>query len=194
MILKSFEFGLNIPMILNFNALELTDFALNYKNNFFEDMDDQSKNPSIGKKCKLQEYQIKLYSKSMQYDLPFELLRYEIKVHKMNYLRVCKFDNLEDFINKDKLVFLREELIKKLNQILFYDTSIPTHQLTPSKQRLCLNWQSTIYRKNLEKSDIRKFNYQKAKLNDIIDQFGENKISTTLIQQISDTWDNLLES
>lgn len=64
--LKSFEFGLNIPLEKPLNALETTDLALNYKNKFFQDMDRYNK-LSIGKRCVLQEYQLKLYSKSMQY-------------------------------------------------------------------------------------------------------------------------------
>lgn len=194
LILRSFEFGLNIPMILDFKALELTEFALNYKNKFFEDMDNYSKNPSIGKRCKLQEYQLKLYSKSMQYNLPNELLRYEIKVHKMNCVKKYNIERLGDFENKDKLIFLKNELIEKLNKILFYDNSIPIYALKSNEQLLCLNWQSPIYRKNLVKSNPKKFSYERSKLIDIINEFGKNNITETLIYQISNTWNELLES
>src|SRR5690606_24802949 len=48
--IKSLETGINIPMTLDFNALKLTDTALNFKSNFFEDMTNSNSETSIGKR------------------------------------------------------------------------------------------------------------------------------------------------
>jgi hypothetical protein len=192
--ISSFEYGLCIPMILDLKALELTDLALNYNSKFFENMDDKSKEPSIGKKCKLQQYQLKLYSKSMQYNLPYELLRFEVKTHRLNYLRKAKIFTLEDLKDKQKLVFLKQDLLKRISNITFYDNSLLISDLKQSEKDLCLNWKSELYRKELVKNDLKKFHYEKHKLIKIISNYGKQNILPTLKNQISNTWDELLES
>lgn len=193
LILRSFEFGLNILLDDTIKVLNLTDLAFNYKNKFFQDMDGDNL-ATIGKRCVLQEYQLKLYSKSMQYKLPYELLRYEIKVHKKRILYPYNFHTFDSLLNKNNLIFLKEQLIEKLSEVLFYDNTIPKHLLTNYERQLCANWQSGIYRKNLLKTNRQKFNYQKKRLLETIDKYGELHLKPNLIQQVSDTWDNLLES
>lgn len=193
--LKSFEFGLNIPLEKPLNALETTDLALNYKNKFFQDMDGDNK-LSIGKRCVLQEYQLKLYSKSMQYpkEVPLEMLRYEVKVHKKRFLRPVYFDTFEDLIDKDKLIYLKQMLIETFENIILYDNSIPIEELRTFDRNLCVKWQSPAYRKSLQKTSPRTFSNQKQRLTEIIEEYGELQLKSKLIQQFSDTWDNLMES
>lgn len=193
--LKSFEFGLNIPLEKPLNALETTDLALNYKNKFFQDMDGDNK-LSNGKRCVLQEYQLKFYSKSMQYpkEVPFEMLRYEVKVHKKRILRPVYFDTFEDLIDKDKLIYLKQMLIETFENIILYDNSIPIEELRTFDRNLCVKWQNPAYRKSLQKSSPRTFSNQKQRLTEIIEEYGEMQLKSKLIQQFSDTWDNLMES
>ncbi len=193
LILRSFEFGLNILLDDFLNALNLTDLALNYKNKFFQDMDGNNLT-SIGKRCVLQEYQLKLYSKSLQYKLPYELLRYEIKVHKKRILEPYNFRTVDSLLDKKNLLFLKNQLLERFNEILLYDNIIPQQKLNGYEKELCSNWQSEIFRKNLIKTNRQKFNYQKKRLTDVIEKFGEQKLKPNLIQQFSDTWDNLMES
>ncbi|HOY32462.1 MAG TPA: hypothetical protein PKW80_11330 [Bacteroidales bacterium] len=190
--LRSFEFGLNIHMFKNKSALELTELALNYKNNFFENISNNNKYPSIGIKCKLQEYEIKIYSKSIEYNLPFELLRCEIKVKKMRWVRKHQIETLEDLTNKDKLNALKHNLIDSINDITFYDDTIKTGLLIPREHKLCLNWQSEIYRKNLLKYCPKKFEYQKTKINSILEKNGKMHLKRNIKEQITKSWENLL--
>lgn len=193
--LKSFEFGLNIPLEKPLNALETTDLALNYKNKFFQDMDGDNKR-SIGKRCVLQEYQLKLYSKSMQYpkEVPFEMLRYEVKVHKKRFLRPVYYDTFEDLYDKDKLIYLKQIFLETFENIVLYDNTIPIEELRTFDRNLCVKWQSPAYRKSLKKTNPRTFSNQKQRLTEIIDEYGIQQLKPKLIQQFSDTWDNLMES
>lgn len=193
LVLKSFEFGVNVLLEIPFNALELSNSALCYKSKFFQDMDGDNKK-SIGKRCVLQEYQLKIYSKSMQYNLPFELLRYEIKVHKMNYLRPLSFESLQDLTDKNKLHNLKQILIESLNKIIIYDNTIPLGELRSLDRNLCLNWQSQIYRNTLLHSNLRTFNNQKKRLIELIEEYGNQNLKPMLIHKFSDRWDNLMES
>src|SRR5690606_3514834 len=177
--LKSFEFGLNILLEEPLKALETTNLALNYKNKFFQDMDGDNKR-SIGKRCVLQEYQLKLYSKSMQYELPFELLRYEVKVHKKRFLQPVYFDTFEDLINKDKLIYLKKIFLETFENIILYDNTIPIEELRTPDRNLCIKWQNPAYRKSLQKTSPRTFNNQKQRLTEIIDEYGEQQLKPKL--------------
>lgn len=194
LILRSFEFGLNIHMSQNKSALEMTDLALNYKNGFFENISNKNKDPSIGKKCKLQEYYVKLYSKSNEYHLPFELLRYELKVIKMRWVQKHDIRSAEDLTNKIKLNALKTILIKSISNMTFYDNTIYINTLNKANQQLCLNWQSEIYRKNLLKNNPEKFDTEKKQLNSIVDKYGQNEIKSFLTKNITEIWEQLLQS
>lgn len=192
--LRSFEFGLNIHMFKDKSALELTDLALNYKKEFFENIPRNNKDPSIGKKCKLQEYYVKFYSKSIEYNLSYELLRYELKITKMRWVQKHKIKTLEDLTNKNKLNKLKIMLLDSIKNITFYDDSIKTSLLIPRNQKLCLNWQSEIYRKNLIKNNPKKFEYQKKQLNIILEKYGKYEIKSFLTKKITEKWEQLLMS
>lgn len=194
--IRSIEMGLNLPMTLDFDALKLTTMMLNFKNRFFEDMTKSNTKTSVGKECLLQEYIIKMYSKTKEADLDWELLRYEIRVKKMNYLQNSTIRTLEDLLDKRNLLYLKDKLVENLEEIVFFDNTVPISELKPSERAIYMNWQSEFYRKELFEADSRhrKFNYQKQKFEEIIEKHGEHKIKPTLINQVSETWQNLLES
>lgn len=194
--IRSLETGLNIPMILGFNALKLTETALVFGSKHFEDMTNSNSETSIGKRCNLNEFAIKLYSKTKESYLTEEFLRYEVKVKKMNYLKRANIRNLEDLLDKNNLLYLKKILIENLEKIVFFDNSVPISELKPSERAIYMNWQSEFYRKELFEADSRhrKFNYQKQKFEEIIEKHGKHKIKPTLINQVSDKWNNLLES
>lgn len=193
---RSVEASVNLPMILDFTALKLTETALNFKTNFFEDLNNSYSGTKVGKQCILNEFRIKLYSKTEESNLTQELLRYEVKVKKMNYLKRANIRNLEDLLDKDNLLYLKKILVANLEKIVFFDNTVPISELKPSEREIYMNWQSEFYRKELFEADSRhrKFNYQKQKFEEIIEKHGEHKIKPTLINQVSETWQNLLES
>lgn len=194
--IRSLETGLNIPMILDFKALKLTETALVFGSKHFEDMTNSNSETSIGKRCNLNEFAIKLYSKTKESYLTEELLRYEVKVKKMNYLKRANIRNLEDLLDKNNLLYLKKILIENLEKIVFFDNSVPISELKPSEREIYMNWQSEFYRKELFEADLRhrKFNYQKQKFEEIIEKHGKHKIKPTLINQVSERFDYLLES
>lgn len=194
--IRSIEAGVNIPMILDFTALKLTETALNFKSNFFEDLNSSYSETKVGKQCNLNEFRIKLYSKTKESHLTEELLRYEVKVKKMNYLKRANIRNLEDLLDKKNLLYLKKILVANLEKIVFFDNSVPIMELKPSERKIYRDFQSEFYRKDFFEADSRhrKFNYQKQKFEEIIEKHGKHKIKPTLITQVSETWDNLMES
>lgn len=114
--IRSIEMGLNLPMTLDFDALKLTETALVFGSKHFEDMTNSNSETSIGKRCNLNEFAIKLYSKTKESYLTEELLRYEVKVKKMNYLKRANIRNLEDLLDKNNLLYLKKILIENLEK------------------------------------------------------------------------------
>lgn len=186
LILRSFEFGLNIHMFSELKAIELTDLAFNYKKNFFESIESKNKDPtSIGKRCRLQKYDVKIYNKSGEYDLPFDLLRVEVKVKKMNLVKHLEIKYLEDLKDLDKLNELMKILIETVENIFFYDTSIPLHLLSPIEKQQCLNWQSELYRKKLIKEHPKKYEYQRKMIKAIVEKYGVLDIKKNIIANLN---------
>ncbi len=192
--IRSFEFGVNIPPVTNHSALELSEFALNYKRKLFDDMDNNSKRPSIGKKCKSQQYILKLYSKSMEYNLPFELLRFEIQIKRMAFIKKAGIESLFDLTNKDKLKSLKSMLVATANKIVFYDDSISPEALDVREGTMLLNWKSKIYLKKKLKEQSKDFQKEKRLVINLIDKHGQQFIKQKLVSSISDKWDKLLEN
>ncbi len=191
LILRSFEFGLNIHMFNNQKALELTDLAFNYKKIFFEPIASKNKDPiSIGKKCRLQEYDIKIYSKTIEYELPFEILRVEVKVKKMCLVRKHNIKTLEDLKDIEKLYELLKILIEKVGNTFFYDTSINFQALSQVDKQKCMLWQSELYRRKLIKEAPKKYFYQKNKITALINKYGVLNIQHNIIQNLNKEWNN----
>lgn len=85
-------------------------------------------------------------------------------------------------------------LIETFENIILYDNTIPIEELRTFDKNLCIKWQNPAYRKSLQKTSPRIFSNQKQRLTEIIEEYGEMQLKSKLIQQFSDTWDNLMES
>jgi hypothetical protein len=121
---------------------------------------------------------IKVYNKSEQYGLDRFVLRFEIKVKKMRELQNFKIISFKD-LNYSSLFFIEKFLLKKLNEIVYYDNSISKEGLSV-KQCLELNkfsnpnfW--------IDNRNAKTRYTSREKLNKLI---SEN--STNLKQQIED--------
>lgn len=187
--ISSFEFGLNIPINYTFNSLEMIENVICYKFQSFSDMDAGRKNKSIGKKYTPQEFEIKIYSKSEQLSLCYELVRFETKVRKMNYVSKSRFYNLSSLLNKENLEFLKNKLVENYENTVILDTSIDLNLLNEKEQILYLNWQSPYYRNKLSKTNKRKFHSEKQKLIQLFDKYGKNDLRNSFKKDLIKKWD-----
>lgn len=192
--IRSFEFGLNIPINYTFDSMGMKDNAICYKTHPLSDIEAGARMISIGKKYKSQEYEIKIYSKTKQMNLSDEIIRFETRVKKMHYLPKYRFETIDSLLVKDNLQFLRDKLIANIDNTLILDTSVPTPKLLPKEQLLYLNWQSSIYRNNLTRSDKRKFHREKEQILYLMDEYGANNLRESFRSKVIDKWNVLIES
>lgn len=134
-----------------------------------------------GKYCQFKHstMMLKVYNKGMHFNLKDEVLRIEIKQTNWSRYRQIGIKTLEDFINSDKTVFIKE-LIRQWNRIIFYDL----HDLN---DHVYYKYNNHVYWDNLRKTRSGKnFKYHSDKLKRLNIEIGndtQNKIANLLIDK-----------
>lgn len=129
------EFAVNIKT--PFPPKLILDNLLVHKGEPFKLVKRKYKNESHYYICEHSQFIIKTYDKSLQYDLPYGVLRFEIRVGTMQFLR-NKGINIRyfaDLLNLDIYEPLSKILIETFEQILFRDNSINIGMIKDRKER-----------------------------------------------------------
>jgi hypothetical protein len=134
-LLNNVEFGVNV--VLPFGVNVVLDNLIVYKGQPF--------NPIVEDKmsyyqCKRTKFIIKIYDKTKQFDLPNNVLRFEIKVTAMQYLETkgIKLRYLSDLLNMDIYEPLGNVLTEVFEEILFGDNTINESDLTTKERETYL--------------------------------------------------------
>ncbi len=126
-LLNNIEFGVNV--VLPFGVHVVLDNLIVYKGQPFERFSSKGMNYY---QCELSYFFIKIYDKSKQYNLPDNVLRFEIKVKKMQYFErsgiALKY--LSDLLKMDIYEPLGNILTEVFEGILFGDNTINESDLT----------------------------------------------------------------
>lgn len=151
--IKGIELGINLPIV--FDAMPfLQRTLLSFKGIPFNRYEPDDKGKCIGYYVKLSQYSIKIYDKSLQYGLPYPLLRFEIKYHKMQPVHSVIGYKLSDLLLVDKLK-LQAIMLKMWDSVLINEFSEhESIELLPRAVQECLN---TNYMMNLKQVNPRKY-------------------------------------
>lgn len=90
-------------------------------------------------------FSIKAYDKSLQFDLPYELFRFEIHFNKMRDLKQYRIIYLSDLKDKSKLESLKNELLTKWDEVLLYDWTIDLNVPECEKPKGFNEWRLASY-------------------------------------------------
>lgn len=149
--IRFIEIGVNIP--LDYSPTDLIKTAVMYRNTPFQQMRVTGK--GFGRVCENQRFDIKIYDKSLQYGLPYHLMRFEIKVKKVVFLKRYRIGTmtLADLTRNEYYAAFKTMLIDILNGILFFDPKINPEQIELKKDReLVLQGRYSEYWQNLTSS------------------------------------------
>lgn len=126
-LLNNVEFGVNV--VLPFGVNVVLDNLINYKGEPFNKVVENRMNYY---QCKRAKFIIKIYDKGKQYNLPDNVLRFEIKVTEMQYLETkgIKLRYLSDLLNMDIYEPLGNILTDVFEGILFGDNTLNESDLT----------------------------------------------------------------
>ena len=169
--LRNIEFGVNIRLLTD--PSKYLKCLINHKGTPFEMM--RSKNRSIGYDCVKQQYTIKVYNKGLQCGLNFPLLRYEIKVVKMEWLKRTEIRTLSDLLDKNKLKQLKQILIQTWEEILVTDLSLGNLLLTAKEKELFKDGSNPKYWKEIKRISPKRHDDHRRKFIKLIEKYGQGE-------------------
>ena len=138
-LLNNVEFGVNV--VLPFGVNVVLDNLITYKGKSF---DRKVEKGMSFYECRMSKFTIKIYDKSLQYNLPNNVLRFEIKVTAMQYLETkgmkegTKLRYLSDLLNMAIYEPLGNILTEVFEEILFGDNTINESDLTTKERETYL--------------------------------------------------------
>jgi hypothetical protein len=144
--LNNLEFGVNI--LIPIAPKEFLRYVINHKGTPFQKFNIQG---AIGIECRHSQFIIKIYDKGHQYNIPGNLLRFEIKVISMTYLsgKEVNISTLADLLNLNELYKLKRILTTVFNEILIYDYSINETILNDTERLILSNGNNPKFWENL---------------------------------------------
>jgi len=183
------EIGLNIPVWCD--PTEIIKGTVIYKHKSFEPMQVEGK--GFGRVCKTNDFEIKIYNKSLQYGLPHHLLRFEIKVKRIELLapdrgkkKEQKFRlTLADLCRPEMYTGFLTLILKVLNNILFFDANTPDTTTNPKDHDLFIQGCYSEYWNNLTGSTKHR------KITRFKELTGGEKIKSQLKKLIIEKWNEL---
>lgn len=129
--LMSFEFGYNLSP--RFDVTQFLNHVAYHHGQSFHPTRAKDKNLV---RCEHERYVVKLYSKALQHNLPYPLLRYEIGIKKMEHLKALRIFNIADLMDSRKLAQLQKLLLKVASEIVILDFRLWNATLTPKESTL----------------------------------------------------------
>lgn len=146
--LRGFEFGVNINLPFDFaNVLECIK---SYKMHSFGTYTEKGKD--LGVYFDFQQYRVKIYDKGRQETgKKSRLMRFEIEVRKMNWVKKLNIKTLSDLQNTHVWAELSKILLTVWNDIIFIDKSLKYKLMTNHEQKKYLYYFNTHYWTNLNK-------------------------------------------
>jgi hypothetical protein len=134
-VLNGLEFGVNI--VIPFDCKLIFDNLICYKGLPFS---KDKEGGEIFYSCVTNQFRIKIYDKGTQYGLPYNLLRFEIKVTTMQYLRTkgIKIKYLSDLFEIGIYEPMGAILLDTFNKILMGDRRLNKNLMTVKEREIYL--------------------------------------------------------
>lgn len=185
--LHNLEFGVNVSPL--FNPFEFCKRVIAYKNESFSKFRTNGKNKiHIGFEATQQQYSLKIYDKGKQYEKIENILRYEVKVSKMQYLKSVGVSVLSDLLDIEKITALGTILNETFAELIICE-DVTTSELSMNENRIfamCSN------PKEWEKFNRKERFKRKKQFNDILTAKGKTNQKETTARLIRDKWQMLL--
>lgn len=192
--LVNLEIGVNIITPFDvFTFLQRNLIA--FKGHSFNKYNPDRNGLCLGFVCPLSQYSVKAYDKSIQFNLPDYLMRFELRFKKMQILKARGIKCLTDLKNFYKVNSLLDLLLGAWDSILLFDSSIDLESLKLKRldSELLREGRRPGFWLDLKEKNIRRFNYQRGKFQDLVAKNGKgwhNKIR----ESIKSEWANLFNN
>lgn len=172
--ISSLETGLNVSP-----SFDVTPFIrqniINYKGNPFNRYNPGKDGKILGIYCPLTQYTVKIYDKGLQFDLPQQLLRFELRFLKMQALNKLGIKHLQDLQDRGKVYELQNLILAAWKNLLVYDIpgSLRTYTLTPSEKELLTKGRDPKYWEQLKVTHTgEQYKHLKNKFKNLCVKYG----------------------
>jgi hypothetical protein len=146
---------------------------------------DKTKGKSLGVVCKMEQYWVKVYSKSLQYGLPSHLLRVEVKIKRMQKIADYSIKTLSDLMIKSRVMPLLTLVLKSWNNILVFDLAcIDSLSLKRRDRELLLCGRSRDWKAQLKNPKL--YDKKRSKFRNLVKLYGvgsQSEIASLLEKQ-----------
>ncbi len=193
-VLRHIEYGVNIKP--THTAQNILNSIIAYKGKGYEIREFNG--TGYMKRFCFTQFDVKIYDKSKQYLLPFNVLRYEIKVFKMQYFenRGINLKTLTDLLNFDTYTQLNTTLIDSIHNLYFFDYRINTKTINNRQHRSILteclvtdfwvNYRKVHTPKGYKKK-LQRFNY-------LVSLYAPDCLKTYILNSVLNKWNELKNS
>lgn len=185
--LENIEFGVNIPLPIP--AKEFMKCLVCLGGSPFVEMNREKKH--LGKVVKRQQYTLKLYDKGKQAETgDTNILRVEIHVHRMEFVREYGITHLGHITDKDRVQPLGELLGSVLGNAIYYDESIKEKNMTEAEQYRLKDFKNPKWWDDLDKR--RRYYYREVYAK-MMEKHGANRVFLNVVKEVEKKWLELLE-
>lgn len=181
-ILRNIEFGVNV--LTPIPSQKVINYLIASKSDTFTQLKLQ-KFP-IGKTIAKQRYHLKIYDKGKQTKRKNrDVLRVEIAVKKMDYLKNLSIKTLSDLTEITNISPLIDLLLNEWKEIIYYDTGIKYRQMSEFEKKKFL-----FYLRPAAWSDFNRMQRMRAKkhFNKLLEKYGSSKTKSIIHNRILEKW------
>jgi hypothetical protein len=193
-ILHNVEFGVNINTI--HLPMDIIDSIIAHRVKKFEF--EEYNGMGYLKRFALSQYEIKIYDKSRKPYLPYNLLRYEIKVKTMQFLRNkgCNIHSLQDLLNPEIHPQLSDILLMSLSDLFMFDYRINLQKVKKLHHRLVLTEgiNTEFWNKFRKEHTPKGFAKRKDRFKHLVNLYAPDDLSLYLMTEIRNKWSYLQNS
>lgn len=185
-IIENFEFGVNISPPIPVD--EILHSVINHKGKPFIRKQSQKMNFL---ECEHSQYYIKIYNKGLQFDQG-NILRFEIKTRKMEFVRPANIVTLSDIMNPGNLTQLGTILTGNFSDILFYDYTIQETEINVRERLILTQGQNPMFWTDYKKTNPDNYFKKRNRFLDLVKKHGKQDLQEILFPLIGQKWNELL--
>ena len=190
--IDSLEFGVNLKVDFTPHIF-LNQNLIGYKTHQFNQYAPDNKNQRLGYECFLSQYSIKCYDKGLQFGLPYNLMRFELKFKKMQKLNKLGIKVLSDLTKPANLRELKYLLLQAWEDILLYEhLETGNNKLSLLEKNLIIRGNNPKYWTELNSISIRRFHYHRKVFKDMLSKCGMD-YHREIFSKIDNEWQELIE-
>jgi hypothetical protein len=192
--LINLEIGVNVSLPFPVFPF-LKNNLISYKGNSFNQYSQDKNGVCLGFVSELSQYSIKIYDKGKQYNLPGNVMRFELrftKMQKLKGLNIRVLSDLKDFQKVNSLLYL---LLNAWENVLLFESTInmSSPELKIKEMELLQHGSNPKFWEKLKETNKRRFNYKRDQFKKLVALRGKS-LHETIKKLIETEWQRLAKN